>query len=83
VPTADERILPNGTAYQTDVGMTGAYDSVIGFRPEEALHRFLMNTPKKLEVAKRDIRLSGILVEVDETTGKASCITRIREDLGE
>ena len=83
VPTADERILPNGTAFQTDVGMTGAYDSVIGFRPEEALHRFLMNTPKKLEVAKRDIRLSGAMVEIDETTGRASRIIRIREDLGE
>ncbi|MEO8382257.1 MAG: TIGR00282 family metallophosphoesterase [Acidobacteriota bacterium] len=83
VPTADERILPLGTAYQTDVGMTGAYDSVIGFRPEEALHRFLMNTPKKLEVAKRDIRLSGVLIEADEETGKAVRIARIREDLGE
>jgi metallophosphoesterase (TIGR00282 family) len=79
VPTADERILPNGTAYQTDVGMTGAYDSVIGFRPDEALHRFLMNTPRKLEVAKRDIRLSGALIEVDETTGRASGIVRIHE----
>lgn len=79
VPTADERILPNGTAFQTDVGMTGAYDSVIGFRPEEALHRFLMNTPKKLEVAKRDIRLSGALVEIDEATGRASRIVRISE----
>jgi len=81
VPTADERLLPNGTAYQTDVGMTGAYDSVIGFRPEEALHRFLLNTPKKLEVAKRDIRLSGAMVEVDETTGRASRIVRISEKL--
>ncbi len=81
VPTADERLLPNGTAYQTDVGMTGAYDSVIGFRPEEALHRFLMNTPKKLEVAKRDVRLSGALVDVDENTGRASRIVRIHEKL--
>ena len=79
VPTADERLLPKGTAFQTDVGMTGAYDSVIGFRPEEALHRFLMNTPKKLEVAKRDIRLAGAMVEVDETTGRAVAITRIHE----
>ncbi|HYI13449.1 MAG TPA: TIGR00282 family metallophosphoesterase [Thermoanaerobaculia bacterium] len=83
VPTADERILPLGTAYQTDVGMTGAYDSVIGFRPDEALHRFLMNTPKKLEVAKRDIRLVGVLAEIDETTGRAVRVARIREDLGE
>ncbi|HKB79761.1 MAG TPA: TIGR00282 family metallophosphoesterase [Thermoanaerobaculia bacterium] len=83
VPTADERILPNGTAFQTDVGMTGAYDSVIGFRPDEALHRFLMNTPRKLEVAKRDIRMSGVMVTVDETTGRASAVERIHERLEE
>jgi metallophosphoesterase (TIGR00282 family) len=83
VPTADERILPNGTAFQTDVGMTGAYDSVIGFRPDEALHRFLMNTPRKLEVAKRDIRLSGAMVEIDEATGRASRIARVHEKLDE
>ena len=83
VPTADERILPNGTAFQTDVGMTGAYDSVIGFRPDEALHRFLMNTPRKLEVAKKDVRLSGVMVEVDETTGRAVRVVRIHEKLEE
>ena len=83
VPTADERILPNGTAYQTDVGMSGAYDSVIGFRPDEALHRFLFNTPRKLEVAKRDVRLSGAMIEIDETTGRASSIVRIHEKLDE
>ena len=83
VPTADERILPNGTAYQTDVGMTGAYDSVIGFRPDEALHRFLKNTPRKLEVAKRDIRLTGALIEVDETTGRAASIVRVQEKVEE
>lgn len=83
VPTADERILPNGTAYQTDVGMTGAYDSVIGFRPDEPIQRFLLNTPRKLEVAKRDIRLSGALIEVDETTGRAVRIVRIHEKLEE
>lgn len=83
VPTADERILPGGTAYQTDVGMTGAYDSVIGFRPEEALHRFLMNTPRKLEVAKRDVRLSGAMIEIDEETGKAVSIVRVHEKLDE
>ena len=83
VPTADERILPNGTAFQTDVGMTGAYDSIIGFRPDEVLYRFLMNTPKKLEVAKRDIRLSGAMIEVDEKTGKASRIVRIHEKVEE
>lgn len=79
VPTADERILPNGTAFQTDVGMTGAYDSIIGFRPDEILEKFIMNTPRKMEVAKRDVRLCGALIEVDETTGKASSIQRVSE----
>jgi metallophosphoesterase (TIGR00282 family) len=83
VPTADERILPNGTAFQTDVGMTGAYDSVIGFRPDEVLQRFTMNTPRKLEVAKRDIRLSGALIDVDERTGRATRIVRVHERLEE
>jgi hypothetical protein len=81
VPTADERILPKGTAFQTDVGMSGAYDSVIGFREEEVLERFLLNTPRKLEVAKRDVRMSGCLVEVDEATGRAVSVTRIHERL--
>jgi metallophosphoesterase (TIGR00282 family) len=83
VPTADERILPNGTAFQTDVGMTGAYDSVIGFRPDEVLQRFTLNTPRKLEVAKRDIRLSGALVDIDDSTGRATAIVRISERLEE
>jgi metallophosphoesterase (TIGR00282 family) len=79
VPTADERILPLGTAFQTDVGMTGAYDGIIGFRPDEILEKFLMNTPRKMEVAKRDIRLTGCIIDVDETTGRASAITRVSE----
>ena len=79
VPTADERILPNGTAFQTDVGMTGAYDSIIGFRPDEILEKFIMNTPRKMEVAKRDVRLCGALIEVDEATGRASSIQRVSE----
>jgi metallophosphoesterase (TIGR00282 family) len=83
VPTADERLLPKGTAFQTDVGMTGAYDSIIGFRPDEPLQRFLMNTPRKLEVAKRDIRLCGAMVEIDESTGRAVGITRVHERLDE
>ena len=83
VPTADERILPNGTAFQTDVGMTGAYDSIIGFRPDEILQKFLMNTPRKMEVAKRDVRLVGALIDVDEATGRASAIRRISEKLDE
>jgi hypothetical protein len=83
VPTADERILPRGTAFQTDVGMTGAYDSIIGFRPEEILEKFLMNTPRRMEVAKRDVRLVGALIDVDEESGQARAIVRVSEPTGE
>lgn len=82
-PTADERILPGGTGFQTDVGMTGAYDSIIGFRSDEIIQKFLMNTPRKMEVAKRDIRLVGVMVEIDESTGKSSSIRRIDEHVAD
>jgi metallophosphoesterase (TIGR00282 family) len=77
VPTADERVLPGGTAFQTDAGMTGPYEGVIGFRSDRVLQRFLLQTPSTFEVAKRDVRLSGVLVDVDETTGKARAIERL------
>jgi metallophosphoesterase (TIGR00282 family) len=77
VQTADERILPGGTAYITDAGMTGAFDSVIGIRKEEAIAKFLTQLPVKFEVAKGNIRLNGVLVEVDEETGRALGIERI------
>ncbi|MEM6454515.1 MAG: TIGR00282 family metallophosphoesterase [Acidobacteriota bacterium] len=77
VPTADERILPGGTALQTDAGMTGPYESVIGFRADKVLERFHLQTNVPFEVAKRDIRMAGTLLEVDETTGKTTSITRI------
>jgi metallophosphoesterase (TIGR00282 family) len=77
VPTADERVLPNGTAYQTDVGMSGPYDSVIGVQKELALHRFLTNLPAKFEPAKGDPRLSAALITCDPATGRASRIQRI------
>ncbi len=80
VPTADERILPKGTAFQTDVGMTGPYESVIGMRPEKVLERFLFNTPRPFEPAKRDIQLRGAVVEADEGTGRAATIRRVRID---
>jgi metallophosphoesterase (TIGR00282 family) len=80
VPTADERILPGGTALQTDVGMTGPYESVIGMRHEKVLERFLYNTPRPFEPAKRDIQLRGAIVEADETTGRALAIHRVRVD---
>ncbi len=74
VPTADARILPQGTALVTDVGMTGPYDSVIGVRAERALKRFLLNTPAGFQVAKRDVRLAAALVDADEATGQATAI---------
>lgn len=77
VPTADERILPDGTAFLTDVGMTGPYEGVIGVRHDKVLPRFLKQTPSSFDVAKRDTRLAGVLVDVDEATGKATAIERL------
>jgi metallophosphoesterase (TIGR00282 family) len=77
VPTADERILPQGTALQTDVGMTGPYDSVIGMRVDKVMKRFLLQTRSSFEVAKGDVRLAGAIVDVDEATGRARGIERL------
>ena len=77
VPTADERVLPKGTALLTDVGMTGPYESVIGMRADKVLKRFLLQTPSSFEVAKRDVRLAGAVIDVDEATGKARGIERL------
>ena len=65
-------------AYLTDAGMTGAYEGIIGFARERIIEKFLAQTPKSFETAKRDIRLSGALVSVDETTGRATGIERIQ-----
>ncbi len=78
VPTADETLLPGGTAYQTDVGMTGAYEGIIGFSKDRIIEKFLSQTPRSFETAKRDIRLSGAVVGVDEATGKATGIERVQ-----
>ena len=77
IPTADERILPQGTAFQTDAGMTGPYESIIGVRADRIVKRFLTQTPTSFEVAKHDVRLAGAIVDIDETTGKARSIERI------
>jgi len=77
VQTADERILPKGTAYITDVGMTGPHDSVIGSVPELALDRFLRQMPIRLEPALGNIRLCAVVVDIDETTGRAKSIERL------
>jgi len=77
VQTADERILPQGTAYMTDAGMTGPFDSVIGTRKELVLDRFLLQMPNKFDVAKGDVRLQGVLIDIDEKNGKAVTIKRL------
>jgi len=80
IPTADTRVLPGGTAYQTDAGMTGPYDSVIGVQKEQIMQRFLTSLPARFEAASNDVRLCGVLVECDESTGKARNIQRIMLD---
>ena len=77
VPTADERILSGGTAYQTDVGMTGPYDSIIGSEKSLALKRFLTGMPIRLDAAKGGVELHSVIVSVDETTGLATGIRRL------
>jgi len=71
IPTADTKVLDRGTAYQTDVGMTGPYESVIGVKPDAVIRRFLTSLPVRLESAKRDPQLHAVIVEVDETSGMA------------
>lgn len=77
VQTADERILPNGTAYITDLGMTGPFDSIIGTRKDVVLERFLRNMPNKFDVARGDVRLQGVVLGVDQASGKALEIERL------
>jgi 2',3'-cyclic-nucleotide 2'-phosphodiesterase len=77
VPTADERILPNGTAFQTDVGMSGPYDSIIGVEKDMVLHKFLTGMPGKFEAAKGNPKMCAALVTCDPDSGRASRIQRI------
>ena len=78
VPTADERILPQGTAYITDVGMCGPLDSVIGMEREVVIQGFLTQLPRQFEVAKDNVALQGIIADIDEKTGRAREIRRLR-----
>jgi hypothetical protein len=78
IQTADDRVLPKGTAYLTDAGMTGPSDSVIGIKIECAISRFLTRLPKRLETATGPGQLNGVLVAVDRETGKAEKIQRIQ-----
>ena len=76
VPTADTRILPGGTAYQTDCGMTGPYHSVIGVETDIVLRRFLTGLPVRMEAARESPELHAVILDVDEATGKARAIRR-------
>jgi metallophosphoesterase (TIGR00282 family) len=78
VQTADERILPGGTAYITDLGMCGPLDSVIGMERETVIRGFLTQLPRQFEVAKDNVALQGIVVDVDTQNGKAREIRRLR-----
>lgn len=77
VQTADERVLPKGTAYLTDVGMTGPHDSIIGVITENALSRFLTGMPAKFEAATGAGRLNAVIIDADPSTGKAAAIERL------
>ena len=81
VQTADECILPKGTGYITDVGMTGPKDSVLGREVEPVLHRFLTGMPAKFEVATNDVRMEGILFDIHPETGRTRKIKRISEKM--
>lgn len=83
VPTADGRILPKGTAYQTDAGMTGGYDGVIGMDPDMSLKRFLTGMPVRFEPSTRDLRLDATVIDVDPTTGRATSIRHVQRRLAE
>jgi len=78
VQTADERILPNGTAYITDLGMCGPFDSVIGIERDIVINGFLTQLPRKFEVAQDNVVLQGVVVDLDPGTGKAHDIRRLR-----
>lgn len=80
VPTADERILPNGTAFISDVGMTGCYDSIIGMKTGPSLKRFLHKVPERFEVETGPGSLCGVVIEIDPATGRSTAIQRIREE---
>jgi len=81
IQTADEKILPQGTAYITDTGMCGAYDSVIGRKIDDVLTRFLTLIPVRFEVAEENVQLHAVVIDIDEKSGKARSITRIQEKL--
>ncbi|MDI6841039.1 MAG: TIGR00282 family metallophosphoesterase [bacterium] len=78
VQTADEQILPKGTAYITDAGMTGSFNSVIGVIPDKSIKYFTYGTPQRFDIAQGDEHLNGVLLDIDESSGKALSIKRIK-----
>ena len=82
IQTADERVLPGGTAYITDVGMVGSRDSVIGVKKENIIKRFLTQMPQQFTVAKEDVWINGVVIDIDEKSGKARQIIRINCEAG-
>ncbi|MDP2983062.1 MAG: TIGR00282 family metallophosphoesterase [Candidatus Latescibacter sp.] len=80
VMTADERILPKGTAFITDVGMTGPHDSVIGVRIEQSLQKLMKQVPVRFSPAEKGIKFSAVIIEINDSTGKALAIERVFED---
>lgn len=81
IQTADEKILAQGTAYISDLGMCGPYDSVIGQEKSKIIERFLTGMPTRFEVASSDVRLAGAIIDIDDTSGKARGIERVQEKL--
>jgi len=81
IQTADEKILPGGTAFISDVGMTGPFSGIIGRKKEQILTRFLTQMPTKFEMAEGDIQLHGVVIDIDEKTGKANSIKRVQKKL--
>lgn len=79
IPTADERVLPGGTAYCTDIGMTGPFDSVIGVEKAAAINRFVTGLPTKFKPAGKDVRLCAVIVDLDDATGRALGVRRVME----
>lgn len=83
VQTADDEVLPGGTAYISDVGMTGPFDSVIGIKKDTIIEKFLTQVPNRFDVAKGDIRLQGVFMDIDAQSGRANAIERISVKLKE
>jgi len=77
IPTADERILEGFTGYITDVGMTGPFDSILGRRKEDIIQRFLTNMPTRFYLADRDVRIQGVILEIEDVSGKCLSIKRV------